>query len=221
MFSSSSETRRWFWDRLFLAGQHLPLPALFETVQRRRSEAHNNTQNTENVPFQYIQGFSSQFNKTSGITVFRYSGKKESLLLSCCYSPLYTNLLKMTKRTKNIKLDVTSCCFDCLFVFCIDRLCRGLILTSFTFSDTLFSVLVSAIHETQHVEAERALSVQLRPRRVQTSDQRPGHPDLPAADQMHGEHPPAHDRFVPVHVMCVCHLISNFLLLWFFYANKL
>lgn len=113
MFSSSSETRRWFWDRLFLAGQHLPLPALFETVQRRRSEANNNTQNTENVPFQHIHGFSSQFNKTSGITVFRYSGKKESLLLSCCYSPLYTNLLKMTKRTKNIKLDVTSCCFDC------------------------------------------------------------------------------------------------------------
>lgn len=40
-----------------------------------------------------------------------------TVLLSCCYSRLYTNLLKMTKRTKNRKLDVTSCCFDCLFVF--------------------------------------------------------------------------------------------------------
>lgn len=39
--------------------------------------------------------------------------ERRNLLLSCCYSPLYTNLLKMTKRTKNIKLDVTSCCFDC------------------------------------------------------------------------------------------------------------
>lgn len=64
---------------------------------------------------------------------------------------------------------------------------------------------VSGLHEAQHVEAEWTLSVQLRPGRVQTGDQWPGYPDLPAAHQMHGEHPAAHDRCVHVHfIVCVC-----------------
>ena len=75
---------------------------------------------------------------------------------------------------------------------------------------------VSGLHEAQHIETEWTLSVQLRPGRVQTGDQRPGYPDLPAAHQMHGEHPAAHDRCVHVHfIVCVSVCSYKLILLWY------
>lgn len=56
-------------------------------------------------------------------------------------------------------------------------------------------VSASGLYDSEHSQAERTLSEELWPGRVQTGAEWPLHPDLPAAHQSGRRHHPAHDRW--------------------------